>query len=251
MNKISLILVMFALVVIYIIVNGIAKELTAKQYIFNTYMYILLSIILIGTCWTVMDDNFISINTFDGWILLGIAVLSFLSLFTVLFTSNNNQLLKHGAWVSFILCIGILSYVTYKRNQVNDNLQTVFISLIVLVGVLAWIATNEPLGTFNSWFGPMFTILCGLIIVQLIDYIFFFDYGGNFMTRFRIYSWIGLLLFSGFLLYDTQKLIQDAYYITAQCVSKNQKICADYPVASLSIFLDIINLFTTMSNVSN
>lgn len=250
--KISLVLALLALVVIYIIVNGVSSELTAKQYIFNTYMYILLGIILVGTSWAVIDENMSDVFFgMTAWQLVGLTVLTFLSLFTVMFTSNNDMLLKHTAWLSFMICIGVLSYAMYKENQLNDNVQTVFISLIALVVVLSWIAYSQPLGTFDSWFGPMFTILFALIVVQLFDFMFFFNQTGAFITRFRIYSWIGLLLFSGFLLYDTQKLTRDAIYISNECISKNQMQCADYPSESLNIFLDILNLFSSMSNVSN
>ena len=123
----------------------------------------------------------------------------------------------------------------------NGTLASTFLSLILIVGILSYLAYNSPLDTFDSWLKPMLIILCGLIFVQLIDLLFFVKgaQANSFIQRYRIYSWIGLLLFSGFLVYDTQHLIKKAHYITSVCSSKNQSICADYPKESLNIFLDI------------
>ena len=69
----------------------------------------------------------------------------------------------------------------------------------------------------------------------------------GYVKRQKIYSFFAVLLFSGFVLYDTHKIFTDAHKVVAGCESLNQLDCADYPVASLGIFLDAVNLFNNLS----
>lgn len=250
--NISWFLALLGLIVIGIIVNNLQKPLTPNLYVFNTYMYILLAIIIIATTWTIGDTQVSGHNLFDfeGYQILGVFILSLLFLFGTILSTNRT--ITHCAWFLFVVTIGMMTYV-YYRTQAKSDILRVFISLLVLIGILSWISYTKPLDTFDNWFNPMMLILVGLIIVQTIDLIFFYDHGTqeNFLTRFRIYSWIGLILFSGFLLYDTQKLIKNSEIVAIVCTNREQSQCANYPVESLSLFLDITNLFTSMSNLSN
>jgi FtsH-binding integral membrane protein len=188
----------------------------------------------------------------NGWNYLGIVIISFIALFTVLLTSNNNNIIKYSAWTVFMISIGIISYISYKLNKINNKLNTVFISLLIIIIVLSGIAYYKPLNTFDNWGNPLLAILIALIIIQIVDYMFFVN-KDNFINRFRIYSWISLLLFSGFLLYDTQKLVKEAIVSSVICneIKQPQLRCVDYPRASLGIFIDILNLFTSLSNINN
>lgn len=252
MNKnIGWFLALFALIVICIIVYGVNETLTINIYMFNTYMYILLGIIIVAATWfftdEYTDEKFFGMT---GWHLISLFVITFVALIVV--TAAHNPIITHIAWLLFMICVGLLSYISYKQSQLNDTLLIIFLSLITLVGILSWFAYTQPLNAFDSWFNPMIAILIGLIIVQLIDYFFFYNKNkGGFMTRFRIYSWIALVLFSGFLLYDTQNLRKNAIIATQYCPLQKQSQCINYPSASLNIFIDILNLFTSISNVSH
>jgi FtsH-binding integral membrane protein len=239
--------------IVCMIVLNRNKMLTVNQYIYNTYMYILLGIMIMGLAWKYIDNNqsIASNMLLNGWYMIGSIIVTFISLFVVIGTTNNNMVLKHIAWLICAISFGLTTYFTYKINRMNGTLASTFLSLILIVGILSYLAYNSPLDTFDSWLKPMLIILCGLIFVQLIDLLFFVKgaQANSFIQRYRIYSWIGLLLFSGFLVYDTQHLIKKAHYITNVCSSKNQSICADYPKESLNIFLDIINLFNSQSHI--
>jgi FtsH-binding integral membrane protein len=151
----------------------------------------------------------------------------------------------------FIICIGLITYAQYKISEENGNLSKIFLSLVTIIGILSWISLTQPLDRFDSWFEPMMIILTSLIVIQLIDLAFFAEPGEKFLSRFNIYSWIGLILFSGFLLYDTQKLIKNGISVSAQCNQGKHLECVNYPVESLSMFMDIVNLFSSTSNIAN
>ena len=53
---------------------------------------------------------------------------------------------------------------------------------------------------------------------------------GEYSNSYRLLSGIGLLLFSAFIVYDTNKILQKDYY-------------GDFVTASLDYYLDIINIF--------
>lgn len=244
-------LALFALIVIGIIVNGLQEPLTPNLYVFNTYFYILLALIVVATTWRISDNTSYSDYVFDanGYHLIGLFIVSLLFMFSVMISVN--KIISHTAWFLFVVCIGLITYVQYKISKENGNLPIIFLSLVTIIGILSWISLTQPLDRFDSWFGPMMMILIGLIVIQLIELAFFAEPNEKFVTRFKIYSWIGLILFSGFLLYDTQKLIKNGIQASALCDSRKHFECVDYPAESLNIFMDIINLFSSTSSIAN
>ena len=244
-------LALFALIVIGIIANGLHEPLTPNLYVFNTYLYILLALIVVATTWRIGDNLSYDNYAFDsnGYHLLGLFIVSLLFIFSTVLSTN--KIVTHAAWFLFVVCIGLITYVQYKISKENGKLPMIFLSLVTLIGILSWISLTQPLDTFDSWFRPMMMILVGLIVVQLIDLAFFAEPGEKFLTRFRIYSWIGLILFSGFMLYDTQKLIKNGIRVSAQCDPRKHFECTNYPAESLNIFMDIVNLFSSTSSIAN
>ena len=245
--KLSWFLAFFSLVIVYIISNELDKVVTPSGYMFNTYMYILLGIVIVGCSWVCLDGmDGISINSRS---IFSAFLVSLAALFGTLLSSSS--MVRHVAWTVFMMSMGLISYVCYKYLEMEGMLFNVFASMVVLVGVLSWMAYKWPIDTFDSWFEPMMGMLLGLIVVQIVDYLVF--WGGDmdgFVTRSRVYSLMSLLLFSGFLLYDTQKLRMNAVLVSKMCGGRTQGECANYPVASMSIFLDVMNLFASMSNLS-
>jgi len=249
--NISWFLALFALGVIYLIVNGMSEELTEKQYVLHTYMYILLGIIISSLTWTILDDcDGLGNSVFEPFKFMSVFILSFLSLFTVLLTSNDSYIIKNIAWGVFMICIGITTYISYKINILEGTMRNVLLELIAIVGVLSYVAYSKPLGTFDSWGTPLTYVLGTVIVIECFDLIFASYDRNAFLTRNRIYGWIAVLLFSGFILYDTQKILIDAKSTTGSCDSKNQWKCTDYPSASLGLFLDLINMFSGLSGIS-
>jgi FtsH-binding integral membrane protein len=272
-NQAISVLSLLALATLMMIIRGINQPLTANQYVTNTYMYILLEIIIVGGVWLSMDSNQSTVDSnpwqvdsvySSGWNIMGLIVLTFASLCAVIAIPSERIVIQHVALLSFVLLIGAISYVSYRRSVANNTIRSILMSLIALVATLSYIAMTQPLDTFDNWIRPM-TMMLGLIFVQTFDYLVLFDGTGDFITRNKIYSWIGMGLFSGFLLYDTQHLIKQAKRIAEICrlehlvksISQTAGIhhiepssCTNYPVQSLNIFLDIANLFSDMSAVS-
>ena len=71
-------------------------------------------------------------------------------------------------------------------------------------------------------------LLCSLLLLIVAMIVSLFT--GEYANSYRILSGIGLLLFSAFVVYDTNKILQKDYY-------------GDFVTASLDYYLDIINIF--------
>jgi FtsH-binding integral membrane protein len=86
----------------------------------------------------------------------------------------------------------------------------------------------------SLWVGLLlFYLLLSLILSQIIS-IFL----GNISQTHKIYGILGLILFSFYILYDTNYILQRNYY-------------GDFITASMDYYLDVINVFTSFINVYN
>jgi FtsH-binding integral membrane protein len=245
-----IVLVIAIITIFFIIYSNITKPLTESIYIVNTYMYIFGGLLLIGLFSTIFDKyDLMDIN--DSSRILGVFFLSMISLVMILVTSKDQQILKHIAFIMFMLSLSCMTYRYYKLGLENNTLWKTFGAIGAIIGLMAYIAYSQPLETFSKWGTYLTTTLFGLIVFEILDLIFGDYASDSFKTRTKIYSWIAIALFSGFLIYDTQQIRIHAKQIGISCPSKKQIDCADYPSESLSVILDIVNLFQSVSNVNN
>jgi FtsH-binding integral membrane protein len=73
----------------------------------------------------------------------------------------------------------------------------------------------------------LFWSLLALIVARLV-----FVLGAKMNQAHKLLSFIGIILFAVYVLYDTNKILQRDYY-------------GDFITASMDYYLDIINLFTS------
>lgn len=222
------------------------QPLTDKSYIINTYAYIVLGLLLAyGT--SVFLDNYHLINPSSIWVILIAFIVSLISMFAIFYTSNNSPAMRHVLWLIFMVAMGTILFPIYEVNKMNNMLGKSMIITIAIVVALSIVAYTQPLGIFESWGPWLFAGLLILILVELGDLIF----GENTNSRFKIYSWVAIALFSGFILYDTQKLVIKIPEVISKCTNAlKPHDCADYPLESLGIFLDVMNMYSNISNVN-
>ncbi len=221
------------------------EQLNIKNYLINTYLYIALSLAIVAFSWLCMFEY--NIDVFKNNEILKILLIfiaSLITLYYIITTNNNKMVLKNTIWTIFIILISILSFVFFKINIANNTLKKTLIELFVIIIVFTIIAFKMDHTVFLKWEVPLFYSLFAMIIIELVNMIFF-------KSKYIFFtSWIIVILFMGFLLYDTQKIINNGMIITNLCPSKNQFICADYPKESIGIFLDILNLFERITIIN-
>ena len=120
----------------------------------------------------------------------------------------------------------------YNSDMINVAIQgalTVF-AVFVVAGITL-IAGGINLG---YRFGAiLFWSLLALIVAQLI-----FILGASMNQAHKILSFIGIILFAMYVMYDTNIILQRNYY-------------GDFVTASMDYYLDILNLFTSFLGFSN
>jgi FtsH-binding integral membrane protein len=252
MNKIfSIYAIIGAIIAIYtIIYNNNSKKLTKSLYAINTYMYIILGILITSLCVLLLDliqfDAFSDGNT-KYYILSFIIALSIIITFAV--SSENNVIFRNILFIAFTALLGVLTVPIYQSSVNNNIFHKSIITLIVIVMGLMGFAYYYPNSGINNWYGILITSLCVLIVFQLSDLLFGYNNNNQYMRQ-KIYATAGLIIFSGFLVYDTSKIYENAD-IAINCINRGGSVdtCTDYPAGSLGVYLDIMNLFSNLVNI--
>lgn len=140
------------------------------------------------------------------------------------------------SWSKFLL-FSIFSYIT---GLLFSNLKSVATSNdinVALIGTISIFALMFAIGITLIAFGIQLGIktclllFFGLIILILSRIILTFS--NSTSTVNKAVSFFGLLLFSVYIIYDTNKILQRDYY-------------GDFITASLDYYLDIINVFANL-----
>ncbi|PSM53090.1 BAX inhibitor (BI)-1 like protein (UPF0005 domain) [Campylobacter blaseri] len=104
-----------------------------------------------------------------------------------------------------------------------------FVTTAVAFGGLTLYAMNTKTD-FSSWAKPLFYALIGVIIVSLLNVFLFKSPMGSLVI-----SGITAILFSAYILFDTQNIIRGRY---------------DSPImAAVGMYLNILNLFISLLNI--
>jgi len=223
----------------FYLILSLKKPLTTELYIKNTYLYILISILLCSSMLLIFEKKDTQVSSSK---LLPLFIINILLLFGIF--ANINNLVTHILWILFILSTSYTLVPIFNLTKNNNSLGNTLITLIILVACLIFYSSTVGINKFDSWGSYLGFALLGLIIFECIDLIFSND-SKNLNSRFKIYSIIAIVLFSAFLLYDSKKIEQHGNEIL---LNKNK---LNYPGETLNIYLDIINLFSSISSVNN
>ncbi len=206
---------------------------TCNRFLINTYAYILFMILFIF--------NFIEYLTIQptaiaqNYFLLFILNISLL--IPLLIISLSNPILKLFILILWLSSFAFLMYplklrLEQKSTADLEKLMLIFIFIIIAASILSIIL---PAKFFNGLSLPLFIGLLGLIFAQIVDVLL----GSN---NNKTISSIAVILFTIFISYDTHLAI---------VASKNCKEDkADYIQYSMGLFLDFINLFSSLDNSS-
>ena len=201
---------------------------TCDKYLFNSCLYILSALcVFISTIYFQRETQFVPDDKLMAFTLGGF-LLTFLAIMGIAFTDN--IVLKHLFLAYIVIYMGIVSSHVYERfdSQLIDEtlMRTTVLSAVALAITLLF-----PHLLKESFFNKLLYILFFLIIAHFIDMIFFQS------THQLIFSYLFVLVFFVFIMYDAKFIIQRA---------KTCKNNADYVGGTLDIFLDLINVFQNL-----
>jgi len=242
-----------AIIGIVAVIGGImystARPLTVNGYVVNTYLYILLAILLCTLTIIVMEKYGWTQGVVGGGKMFAVFILAIIVLFGLGALGNKHPFLRNILWVVFVVLLGVMLSPVFNLATQFDVLWKSIITVVVLVLVLTFIASKVPDNYFDSWGMYLSFALLALIVFELLD-IIFFDPGTS--GRYKIYAIIAIVIFSGFVLYDTKGVYKNGAIAADLCGGINgNKECVDYPSQSLGLFLDIINLFSSVTMVQS
>lgn len=214
---------------------SLSRKVTPSLYISNTYLYVSLAIAI--ACITVLQLAKYQYELTNTHLLI-LFILSLTSMYGVKYFKHIVP--RHIIWLVFVISMGVMLYPMYQRTDEKGTLNNALVTTLVLSIGLSIFATFSSCD-FISWGSYLLFGLLALIILEVCDMIFHSS-ARRLNSRFKIYSCIAIVLFSGFILYDTQLLKKKAVTVTNDNVN--------YQLESIGLFLDVANLFTNISNVN-
>lgn len=144
-------------------------------------------------------------------------------------------------WVKFILftifssLFGII--LSSLKNEVSEQL----IQFAVL-GTMSIYFTMFLIGVILILFGIQLSLWVGLLLFYFLLSLILFQiisiFLGNISQTHQIYGILGVILFSFYIIYDTNYILQRNYF-------------GDFITASMDYYLDILNVFISLINVYN
>ena len=243
----SLMRVFTCLLLLILVLFGIANnsfekgKFTCNKYILNTYLYVILTFNIIAIIVLGLEhlkiSYYISVLGIIGLFLITIGMLLMIHLI-----SPNNIVLKHCVWLMFVILISITFYPMFHSFKNKEIMVTTMLTTILLTVTLSMIAYWKP-KMISFSLGPILFMLLLAGIIFEISFLLMFgsQYGrGNKRNLFRIMSYLFIIIFMGYILYDT-KMLQ---------IRAKECVTADYIKESLHLFLDIFNIFVRLLGLS-
>lgn len=234
----------------YAFKNGM---LTCDNYVLNTYLYIILSILLMFMV-VLVNDKFGMFNSLLIWMSQGsrfrmigtfiliIAVLIGL-IITLQIIKPNNIVASNIIWLTLIIVLGISLIPTIWFGRLTDvvglaGMLTILITIVV--GFLGYYYGNEIV-TFD-WDKYLNIALLVLIVVVIIG-MFTISNQNTMYIFYMTISIIFLIIFALLLLSNHKQLKQNA----DKCI--DGKVVPNYPVESFNIFIKMLNIFQELISI--
>ena len=229
---------LFFLVTIVIILLSAFKNYkpTCKRFIFNTYAYVtfmILGILLVHT--TIINNKYLYDILHKSTIFIVTFVLSLFTLVYLLMIPSKKILFKHGMLIVWLILFGAISWPVTERalSLDKDMLNQIILIFIVLVTTASSIVYLKPSIVSKSIGFPLMLALFTLIISQVLFILFGFN-----TKMYMAVTFFSIILFTLFISYDTKI----AFEASKKCKEGN----ANYINYALSLFLDFINLFSSL-----
>ena len=262
--KYSSIVTIILIVIIYL--NAFENNTyTCKNILVNTYLYVLISLLLFHIMTMLFVNNNLHISflnilsKFNPFVIFIGLVLFLVGLLFIFDINSNNILVSHFILIVLISIFSLLISLTYARLKKNNLYNTVFYTtlLFICVLLLLFYFNHDLIKQYlsNEYYYIILILLFVILVVEIV-YILLIGYDKS-MTI--LISAIVLIIFGYLLLVDTQKILdisEDNCKIALKNCSKNinNPNCniedyPNYPQKSFNIFHDIIIIFRRMAEI--
>ena len=169
---------------------------------------------------------------------IAVAILSFVLLLTLLFLPPSP--LKYLVAALYCAALGQTMYHLFQTLKQKDLVRPVLVSVCSIFAAMtvAGFLDQQNLLGFG---GYLFAALCGLLLARIGLILFAVTGATDSLTSAnQLLSLLGTGLFSIYVAYDTQRLKADA---------KRRQKNPDYIEATISLYLDLLNLFVNVADL--
>ena len=244
------------IVVICILIGNYAFKngsLTCDHYVLNTYLYIILAILLVFMV-VLINDKYGIFNSFLLWMSQGsmiriiiiciILLILLLGLsYALLKVNPNNIVASNTIWTLLILILGILLIPTIWFGRLENVVGIAGISTILItigVGLLGYYYGDEIV-TFDwdKYLNYALMALIGIIFIGM----FIIENPETMFNFIFIISILILIIFILLLLSNHKKLKENS----EKCI--DGKTVPNYPVESFNIFIKMLNIFRELIRI--
>ena len=144
-------------------------------------------------------------------------------------------------WLKFILFTIFSSLFGLVLSSLKNNVSEQLIQFAVL-GTISIYFTMMMIGIILIVFGIQLSLWVGLLLFYSLLSLILFQlisiFLGNISQTHQIYGILGVIIFSFYIIYDTNYILQRNYY-------------GDFITASMDYYLDVLNIFTSLINIYN
>ena len=228
---------------------------TCNNFVVNTYLYLALSLTFVGLF--IHLYNYLLNNKGDLLKLLPIeqvfnqiapyriAGILFSFVFIILISiediyNTTGFTYQHATWGAFIACISLILYPYFKSKELYIYVNNAIIMTIIIFLIMSFVVYLKPEFFEKTFSTAIVGLLVALIAVIIVELTMLFLGNYDYKT-YRMISYFVILLFSLFVSYDTTQMFTYA----RNCINS-----PNYPKASISFFLDLINLFVRLVGVA-
>ena len=234
----------------YAFKNG---NLTCDHYVFNTYLYIILAILIMFIV-VLINDQYGIFNNLILWMMSGgtmriyivfiiYLILIFALTYALMSVNPTNIIASNLIWLLLLIFIAFLIIPTIWFGRLSGVVGIAGILTIVItigVGLLGYYY-GDSIVTFN-WDTYLNYALLILIAIMILGPHFITTSEGmsNFIV---VVSFISLIIFILLLLSNHKKLKQNA----DKCI--DGEVVPNYPLESYGIVIKIVNIFQDLINI--
>ncbi len=209
---------------------------TCDRFLVNNFLYLLVSLMIYLTSIKYYEKENITLGE-ENINAKAFGLLVILLILIIIVSYTDNQIIKHLLWILVILILGYMGKNVFERYDKELIRDTVFKVTLIVLGCVAF-AVAFPQFIKPSMGKVLFIGLLTAIIFRIMD-VFLFD------RKYHNYiSYLIIFIFTGFMVYDTDRVRK----VGALCKKSGKP---DYLENMMDMFLNIINLFSTIAGIED
>ncbi|KAL5494723.1 hypothetical protein ACEPAI_184 [Sanghuangporus weigelae] len=220
-----------------------ALSTTESSYLNESFRYMGGGLAIVVATARVMFKNGFAVRVMSAnpWAVLGLSLVGGIgTMLGVFYTPPENSLLKHTFWIGFNVCQAATLSPLFFFNPAILSRAALYTAGVI--GSLAYVGATAKNETYLYMGGPLLAGLTVVALSSLAPLALPLGVRGLAVAE-AISLYGGLAVFSGFVLFDTQKILSHARAAEAGLVPRD-------PVReSIALELDFINIFIRMVQI--